>query len=163
MDELIRTGTYDPARDGPIPEMSKLSFLLGGPGGMKVELNLDWTPCHFGGRRCWFVCPGCGRRRGVLYLANYRFLCRSCCGLTYRIRNEDLFGRCRRKRDKHLRAIGGDAGNMNPEKPRGMHWTTYERHYMAAQEAEHAALRAMEVRIGRIAGKLGVIGGRLGE
>ena len=30
----------------------------------KYPVYLDWTPCHLGGERPWFLCPalGCGRR-----------------------------------------------------------------------------------------------------
>ena len=60
----------------------------------KTELDyrarLDWTPCHFGGRRWWFICPlvlndrACYRRVGVLYLGNSKYFgCRHCYNLTY--------------------------------------------------------------------------------
>ncbi len=53
------------------------------------------TPCYFGGRRWWFICPlvkdgrVCNRRVGVLYLAggNY-FGCRHCYNLTYKSSRE---------------------------------------------------------------------------
>lgn len=48
------------------------------------------TPCHFGGRRWWFICPlvvnglACYRRVGVLYLGNGKYFgCRHCHNLTY--------------------------------------------------------------------------------
>ena len=62
--------------------------------GEKTELDykarLDSTPCHFGGRRWWFICPlvvsgrACNRLVGALYLGdgNY-FGCRHCYDLTY--------------------------------------------------------------------------------
>lgn len=36
---------------------------------MKYAVNLDKTPCNYGGHRTWFLCParGCGRRVAVLY------------------------------------------------------------------------------------------------
>lgn len=60
----------------------------------KTELDypvqLEWTPCHFGGRRWWFICPlvvnerACNRRIGVLYLARGKYFgCRHCHNLTY--------------------------------------------------------------------------------
>jgi hypothetical protein len=60
----------------------------------KTELNyearLTWTPCYFGGRRWWFVCPlvvngrVCNRRVGVLYLGGGKYFgCRHCYNLTY--------------------------------------------------------------------------------
>ena len=58
----------------------------------KIELDykvqLVWTPCHYGGRRWWFLCPlggnvGCNRRVGVLYKRGRYFGCRHCHDLTY--------------------------------------------------------------------------------
>jgi len=48
-------------------------------------VNLEQTPAHFGGSRVWFLCPGCGRRSGRLYLPPRAasFLCRLCHDLTY--------------------------------------------------------------------------------
>lgn len=62
--------------------------------GEKTELDykvqLTWTPCYFGGRRWWFICPlivkgqHCGRRVGVLYLGGGKYFgCRHCYNLTY--------------------------------------------------------------------------------
>ena len=57
---------------------------------------LEWTPCHFGGRRWWFRCPlsrdgvPCGRRCRVVYRpAGAEFFgCRECHRLTYRSRQQ---------------------------------------------------------------------------
>ena len=54
------------------------------------KVKLDWTHCHFGGRRWWFICPlvvngrTCNRRVGILYLASGKYFgCRHCHNLTY--------------------------------------------------------------------------------
>lgn len=47
-------------------------------------VDIDRTPCHYGGSRPWFICPGCGRRRRLLHLHDYVFKCRTCHRLTYR-------------------------------------------------------------------------------
>jgi hypothetical protein len=58
------------------------------------------TPCHFGKRRWWFLCPQavndgiCNRRAAVLYIDpsgrhGYRFGCRHCLNLTYRSTKEN--------------------------------------------------------------------------
>ena len=54
------------------------------------KARLEWTPCHFGGRRWWFICPlvvngnVCNRRVGVLYLGSGKYFgCRHCHNLTY--------------------------------------------------------------------------------
>lgn len=59
----------------------------------KYQITLTTTPCYFGGKRYWFVCPWytngryCGRRVGVLYKDGDYFACRHCYGLTYNSRN----------------------------------------------------------------------------
>lgn len=59
-------------------------------GDFDYSARLAWTPCHFGKRRWWFICPlvingwSCGRRVGALYLANGKYFgCRHCYNLTY--------------------------------------------------------------------------------
>ena len=60
------------------------------PEQMTYTARVVWTPCHFGGQRPWFSCPGrnCGRRVGKLYLppGGRYFLCRHCYGLSYKSR-----------------------------------------------------------------------------
>jgi hypothetical protein len=59
---------------------------------LDYKIHLVSTPCHFGGKRFWFLCPlvangiPCGRRVGKLYLAGGQtyFGCRHCYNLTYR-------------------------------------------------------------------------------
>ena len=57
------------------------------------KIPLTTTPCYFGGKRYWFICPlsvngrYCGRRVGLLYKARDYFGCRHCYDLTYNSRN----------------------------------------------------------------------------
>lgn len=57
------------------------------------KVPLKTTPCYFGGRRYWFICPlsingiYCGKRVGVLYKGGDYFGCRQCYNLTYNSRN----------------------------------------------------------------------------
>lgn len=53
---------------------------------------LEWTACHFGSARPWFVCPNCDRRQAILYVpivcpvaSGYdpAFLCRKCWNILY--------------------------------------------------------------------------------
>jgi Zn-finger protein len=50
-----------------------------------VRIETTSTPCHFGGKRLWFICPFCKRRVGTLYKppAKDELLCRKCHGLGY--------------------------------------------------------------------------------
>lgn len=61
---------------------------------MKYKVPLASTPCRFGGRRYWFVCPlykngrYCGRRVGVIYSVDKWFGCRYCAGIAYQAQFE---------------------------------------------------------------------------
>lgn len=49
---------------------------------------LTTTVCHLGGVRYWFLCNGCNKRVGNLYInGDSDFACRECLNLTYRSRN----------------------------------------------------------------------------
>jgi hypothetical protein len=52
----------------------------------------DSTVQHDGGRRWWFMCPGCDRRMEVLYLPprQKEFKCRRCYKLRYPSQERDL-------------------------------------------------------------------------
>lgn len=87
------------------------------------------TEAGFGGRRKWFVCPSCRRRARILY-GGRLYRCRTCRGATYESQYEPMFfashARIRRLR-KRLGATGGDSLAPPPNRPKGMHHTTYSR------------------------------------
>jgi hypothetical protein len=70
----------------------RLHYAATGHDGVTIDYDywvpLDTTPCFYGGRRWWFVCPNatCRRRCRILYLSSTSgyFLCRICQNLTYR-------------------------------------------------------------------------------
>lgn len=94
------------------------------------SVRLTWTPCHFGGQRPWFRCPvsGCGRRVAVLY-GGAIFACRRCHQLAYPSQNESREDRLDRRVEKLRARLGWPPGFLKwaDEKPKGMHWSTYER------------------------------------
>ena len=53
------------------------------------KIPLETTPCRYGGKRYWFICPWykdgtyCGKRVGTLYKDGDYFACRHCYDLTY--------------------------------------------------------------------------------
>jgi hypothetical protein len=59
---------------------------------MEQKIACEPTEQFRGGRRWWFLCPGCTRRMGVLYLppGQTEFRCRGCYGLRYRSQQRDL-------------------------------------------------------------------------
>lgn len=104
-------------------------------GDVRERISLEWTPCHYGGSRPWFLCPGgvnrrsCNQRVAVLYAVRHYFLCRHCHGLAYRSQQVDPARRLRSKTRKIFRRLG-ETGNVSvspPSKPKRMHWRTYER------------------------------------
>lgn len=96
----------------------------------EYPVELEWTACHLGGRRAWFLCPmdECGRRVAILF-GGALFACRHCQRLAYRCQREKDGDRARRRADKIRRRLGWEAGiaNADGRKPKGMHWRTFER------------------------------------
>ena len=91
---------------------------------ISCSLSLDETPCNFGGHRPWFRCPQCGRRCALVYFAapGGHYAGRKCLQLSYLSEAEDVTGRLWRKQSKLESRLGPDG-----EKPKGMHWRTWER------------------------------------
>lgn len=102
---------------------------------------LDRTPCHFGGERPWFLCPGCGKRRAILYGGSL-FRCRACYGVGYASQSETKYDRLLRRGHRIRLRLGGELGALNlfPLKPKGMHWRTYWRLRHEGVMAEEAGL-----------------------
>ncbi|MGH8580552.1 MAG: hypothetical protein ACREVK_10705 [Gammaproteobacteria bacterium] len=105
-----------------------------GGGEWKTEeypMRLNWTPCTYGGRRAWFICPaaGCVGRVAILYLGGDIFACRHCYQLAYPSQRETDGDRAIRRADKIRERLGWEPGilNGNGWKPKGMHWRTFER------------------------------------
>lgn len=85
---------------------------------LDYPVRLAATPCHFGGKRWWFICPlvvsgsACNRRVGKLYLGGGKYFgCRHCYNLTYTSCQEhdarvDWF---RKHPDALLRALKGNS------------------------------------------------------
>ena len=96
------------------------------------RIRIEWTPCNLGGERPWLMCPGCRKRRAVLCGGTY-FRCRECHGLAYESSRESVLERTDRKLRKLRERMGdenawiGPADLWYPEKPKGMHWCTWER------------------------------------
>jgi hypothetical protein len=127
----------------PVPGEVVLSFRSHGSAkgrlrSLEQRLRISWTKCHLGGWRPWFRCS-CGRRAAKLYdgAADF-FACRHCCGLAYASQQlctrDRLISSARRIRMQ----LGGGPSFFDPfpDKPRGMHWSTYDRLRARAQASE---------------------------
>jgi hypothetical protein len=101
----------------------------------EYPVALDWTACHYGGQRPWFLCPCCWRRVGVLY-GGAVFACRHCHNLAYDCQREELHSRLQSQELKLRDRLGWKSSKYG-SKPKGMHWKTFER-----LEEEHALFNA---------------------
>jgi hypothetical protein len=96
----------------------------------EYPVSISYSPCNYGGERPWLHCParGCGRRVAILY-GGAIFACRHCHQLGYESQRErDYERRLSRAQAIHERLGGtGCVADEFPEKPKGMHWSTYRR------------------------------------
>ena len=118
---------------------------------MDEYVQLERTPCNYGGTRPWLLCPRCGRRVAILYGADVRFLCRHCYSLPYSSQSEGRLDRANRKARRLRERLGAsyDNDHMILEKPKGMHWRTFMRLYGEQQEAESEANALLADRLAR--------------
>lgn len=111
------------------------------------RIALTHTETRFGGRRPWFACPHCQKRRRVLHYVRKSFACRECLDLRYSSQIEDPLSRAARQRRRLIEKVGGyDPGRDFPVKPKGMHWKTYR----ALEAKAHAHLRAFAIGVARL-------------
>jgi hypothetical protein len=118
----------------------------------EYPLNIVWTNCHLGGRRPWFLCPavGCGRRVAVLY-GGANFACRHCHQLAYGSQRDRADDRACRRADKIRARLGWEPGILNGEgeKPKGMHWRTFDNLIAAHDKYVTTSLAYAVTRFGR--------------
>ena len=99
----------------------------------------DYTPCHYGGQRTWFICPSSNCQRRVISLHSRwgYFLCRHCCHLNYQSQHEGYVDRQLSKSHAICERLGVKAGESLAfaDKPKGMHWKTYNKLYQQAEKS----------------------------
>jgi len=106
------------------------------------EVAVTWTPCRYGGMRCWFRCPACDRRCTRLFLPLFltRYACRQCHNLRYRSQRLSMPARWDHRADKIVATLGGEADDGLVYKPRGMHWRTFHRLMDRVQELHDGSI-----------------------
>lgn len=132
------------------------------PHGQRVKIS--HTTCNYGKQRAWIHCPLCGRRVFRLYYYDntvtqgrrVHFLaCRHCNRLTYELRQARGFA-LHQTRAEHVRgkiiARGGQDDELLgwedlPDKPKGMHRATYERHLAKFEDICERADEAFGMRM----------------
>jgi hypothetical protein len=131
------------------------------PQPIRYRVWLNWSRPHYGGRRYWFCCPKTGEWATKLFLplGGHRFLSRQGYRLGYACQRERRSDRLMRKAHKLHRALGGGderLGGEAPDKPKGMHWRTYERRVAAWIAAEDQADMAGLLSIEPLLKRLGI-------
>jgi len=118
----------------PVHELLILDYKIRAPGQawepVREAIELERMPCHYGGERTWFLCPGCQDRRAVLFSVNGHFRCRACHRLAYASTREDSSDRSRRRRAVLRTKLGGGYAELVwtiPPRPTGMHHRAYAR------------------------------------
>ena len=118
----------------------------------RYHIHLTSTPCPYGGRRRWFMCPNvaCGRRVAKLYLRGSYFRCRACHRLAYASQREARCYQAMNRAHKIQQRLGGRPGFAYPfpPKPKGMHWRTYDRWQLKFNEAAQACWAATAEKFG---------------
>ncbi|QFY44448.1 hypothetical protein F6R98_18935 [Candidatus Methylospira mobilis] len=129
----------------------------------EYAVSLKWTPCNYGGRRAWFICParGCGRRVAILYGGSI-FACRFCHQLAYQSQRQTDSDRARTRAEMIRKRLGWEQGILNGSsgKPKGMHWRTYQQ--LTHEYIDYAGvyLADVDIRLNRLNRLLGVLAGK---
>lgn len=128
-----------------------LSFLYG----RRQELVTQWvmiqhTDYPFGGARPWFTCPSCSRRVALLFGRGRLFACRHCQRLAYASQSEEADDRALRRADRLRRRLGWQPGVAHGigDKPKGMHWRTFDRLVSEYDALVHESLAGMARKFG---------------
>lgn len=95
---------------------------------IREHVKFDLSDQNFGGQRRWFLCPSCHSRCRILY-GGLHFRCRKCQKLTYESQYEPFPVGCMNRALEARVRLGGERSMLNPypDKPKGMHWRTYQR------------------------------------
>lgn len=127
--EVASKVAYEADLRDPAAASVRLRYFVAGQS-MTYSIELDCTPMRFGGCRWWWRCPASGRRAVKLHLAHATgmFVHREMAGLAYQTWRDRAVQRSHtRQRRLHARLRANyDASGAEPERPKGMHQTTYE-------------------------------------
>jgi hypothetical protein len=129
-----------------------LTLEYGAVSGQKTKhtIQIETTPCTYGGVRQWLVCPDCGRRVCILYRAAGHFQCRHCCNLAHLSQQECPHDRLMRKARKIRASIGGGENLFEafPGKPKRMRWKTYGKLQAISEGANMGSMKITAQRLG---------------
>jgi len=114
-------------------------------------VSLSWSNCNYGGKRAWFLCPaaGCGRRVAILYGGTI-FACRHCLQLAYTSQRQRHYDQAAKQAEKIRERLGWKPGILNGvgQKPKGMHWHTFDQLTALHNALVNESLNGLERRLG---------------
>ena len=113
-------------------------------------VRFETTPCHFGGKRQWFLCPGCTRRVAVLCGVGGSFFCRHCHQLRYLSQSQSRLRRLIRRRQHIGSRIFDDRAGKHWRKRKGLHSRTFHRGLVQYFKIEQQINGICSVRIDRL-------------
>ena len=129
------------------------------------ELKLTRIDSGFGGTRAYWLCPACGERFRYLYFKKRRFICRKCAELNYKSQQETKNGLRYVRKGKKLaeERLGWlpqpmspiDFAGFVPQKPKGMHWSTYFKHRRRLDRYQEQYVEDAMREMMQVYGKLG--------
>lgn len=116
----------------------------------KQTIRCCFTDQRLGGKRRWFVCPGCSRRCRVLY-GDQAFLCRECVSANYPSQYASIRGPGLAAANRALKRLGtiSESAEVFPEKPPRMHWCTYYKLQKEFSDGREAYEHALFERLGK--------------
>ncbi|MEJ1157370.1 hypothetical protein [Prosthecomicrobium sp. N25] len=116
--------------------------ILPQPGADWQEIELQAIPAPLGGFRAFAICPATGKRVTALYMPvdGKKFLSRHAHDLAYASHNIPTERRLEWRRGQLLSLMDLVSG-MEIRKPKGMHWSTFDRLLAAYDEVDEEILR----------------------
>jgi hypothetical protein len=99
---------------------------------MDYRVQIEASPCQYGGVRWWWICPLSGRRAAKLYLPpdSNVFAARQIHRLAYRSQRDAKIDRTHARQRRLYGKLGAEYDHHEqtpPARPKGMHHKTYER------------------------------------
>lgn len=129
-------------RTGRLPDhASMLRFSI--DDGSETTIHLKHrTAGQRAGTRMYFRCPRCWRTCELLYVGRAGLACRCCWRLRYHSENLSKVSRNTERLYRLRRRLGQEPNGAFddwPEKPKGMHWSTYDRKIEQLEKLEARA------------------------
>ncbi len=122
----------------------KSSSALTEPRNVEQKIYVSRTPCHYGGLRTWFVCGCCKKRAAKLFLVHTHFYCRRCQKLPYKSQQMSKVDRLyARKHELGAKTFSFYEHGEGWGKPKGQHWTTFEKNKAKYDKAKQAIDRRL--------------------